>query len=109
VHGLRRRRSGRHFFGAKRWPEGIGILALAFHGHSRSIGIHFQLTSSITHAEHSRHGLDICRPSGKAAAPVIIFFYGGAWRSAEAFIADTLRSAELGSRWPHNSHNIAVI
>lgn len=45
------------------------------------MGIHIQLTPSIAYAELSRHRLDICRPSGKAAAPVIIFFYGGAWRS----------------------------
>ena len=73
------------------------------------MAVHIALTSSIAYAERSRHRLDICRPSDAIDAPVIIFFYGGAWRSAEAFIADTLRSAELGSRWPHNSHNIAVI
>jgi acetyl esterase/lipase len=39
------------------------------------------LTSSIGYAERSRHRLDICRPNGSVAAPVIIFFYGGAWRS----------------------------
>jgi acetyl esterase/lipase len=39
------------------------------------------LTSSIAYAERSRHRLDICRPSASVAAPVIIFFYGGAWRS----------------------------
>jgi acetyl esterase/lipase len=39
------------------------------------------LTSSIAYAERSRHRLDICRPSRSVAAPVIIFFYGGAWRS----------------------------
>jgi acetyl esterase/lipase len=39
------------------------------------------LTQSIAYAEHSRHRLDVCRPRGIAAAPVIIFFYGGAWQS----------------------------
>jgi acetyl esterase/lipase len=39
------------------------------------------LTSSIAYADRSRHRLDICRPNGSVAAPVIIFFYGGAWRS----------------------------
>jgi acetyl esterase/lipase len=39
------------------------------------------LTSSIAYAERSRHRLDICRPQDSVAAPVIIFFYGGAWRS----------------------------
>ena len=39
-----------------------------------------QLTQSIAYAERSRHRLDVCRPRGAAAAPVIIFFYGGAWQ-----------------------------
>jgi acetyl esterase/lipase len=40
-----------------------------------------QLTPSIAYAERSRHSLDICRPRDAIAAPVIIFFYGGAWQS----------------------------
>lgn len=40
-----------------------------------------QLTRSIAYAAHSRHRLDICRPVNAAGAPVIVFFYGGAWRS----------------------------
>jgi acetyl esterase/lipase len=40
-----------------------------------------QLTPSIAYAERSRHRLDICRPRDAIAAPVIIFFYGGAWQS----------------------------
>jgi acetyl esterase/lipase len=40
-----------------------------------------QLTQSIAYAERSRHRLDVCRPRDAAAAPVIIFFYGGAWQS----------------------------
>jgi acetyl esterase/lipase len=40
-----------------------------------------QLTQSISYAERSRHRLDVCRPRGVAAAPVIVFFYGGAWQS----------------------------
>jgi acetyl esterase/lipase len=40
-----------------------------------------QLTQSLAYAERSRHRLDVCRPRGAAAAPVIIFFYGGAWQS----------------------------
>ena len=39
-----------------------------------------QLTQSIAYAERSRHRLDVCQPRGAAAAPVIIFFYGGAWQ-----------------------------
>src|SRR6202008_4197831 len=40
-----------------------------------------QLTQSIGYAERSRHRLDVCRPRGAVAAPVVIFFYGGAWQS----------------------------
>ena len=40
-----------------------------------------QLTQSVTYAERSRHRLDVCQPRGAVAAPVIIFFYGGAWQS----------------------------
>ena len=40
-----------------------------------------KLTQSIVYAERSRHRLDVCRPCWAAAAPVIIFFYGGAWQS----------------------------
>lgn len=40
-----------------------------------------QLTQSIAYAGRSRHRLDVCRPRGVAAAPVIVFFYGGAWQS----------------------------
>ncbi len=40
-----------------------------------------KLTRSIAYAERSRHRLDVCRPAGAAAAPVVVFFYGGAWRS----------------------------
>jgi acetyl esterase/lipase len=40
-----------------------------------------QFTHSITYAQRSRHRLDICRPRQAIAAPVIIFFYGGAWQS----------------------------
>ena len=39
------------------------------------------LTASIRYAEGARHTLDVCRPKTAAAAPVIVFFYGGGWRS----------------------------
>ncbi len=38
-------------------------------------------TRSIAYAGRSRHTLDVCRPADAIAAPVIVFFYGGAWRS----------------------------
>jgi acetyl esterase/lipase len=40
-----------------------------------------KLTPSIAYAERSRHGLDIRRPADAVAAPVVVFFYGRAWRS----------------------------
>src|SRR5581483_1205365 len=45
------------------------------------MGIGIKLTRSIAYAERSRHRLDICRPARPEPAPVVVFFYGGAWRS----------------------------
>ena len=39
------------------------------------------LTASIAYADGARHTLDVCRPKSATAAPVIVFFYGGGWRS----------------------------
>jgi acetyl esterase/lipase len=39
------------------------------------------LTTSIAYADGPRHTLDVCRPKVATAAPVIVFFYGGGWRS----------------------------
>jgi acetyl esterase/lipase len=39
------------------------------------------LTASIAYAEGARHTLDVCRPKTATAAPVVVFFYGGGWRS----------------------------
>jgi acetyl esterase/lipase len=36
---------------------------------------------SIAYAGRVRQTLDVCRPRDAAAAPVVVFFYGGAWRS----------------------------
>jgi acetyl esterase/lipase len=38
-------------------------------------------TASIPYANGPRHTLDVCRPKAATAAPVIVFFYGGGWRS----------------------------
>jgi acetyl esterase/lipase len=48
---------------------------------SAAMVFRIQLTQSVAYAERSRHRLDVCRPRHVTAAPVIIFFYGGAWRS----------------------------
>ena len=39
------------------------------------------IASSIAYGGRARQTLDVCRPVDAAAAPVIVFFYGGAWRS----------------------------
>jgi acetyl esterase/lipase len=39
------------------------------------------LTASSAYAPGARHTLDVCRPKTATAAPVIVFFYGGGWRS----------------------------
>jgi acetyl esterase/lipase len=38
-------------------------------------------TASIAYAKGARHTLDVCRPKAATAAPVVVFFYGGGWRS----------------------------
>jgi acetyl esterase/lipase len=38
-------------------------------------------TRSIAYAKGARHTLDVCRPKTATAAPVVVFFYGGGWRS----------------------------
>jgi acetyl esterase/lipase len=48
---------------------------------SAAMAFSIQLTHSIAYAERSRHRLDVCRPRNAVGAPVIVFFYGGAWQS----------------------------
>jgi acetyl esterase/lipase len=38
-------------------------------------------TCSIPYAGKARQTLDVCRPVHAVGAPVVVFFYGGAWRS----------------------------
>jgi acetyl esterase/lipase len=40
-----------------------------------------KISQSIPYAERRRQTLDICWPVAAANAPVVVFFYGGAWRS----------------------------
>ena len=40
-----------------------------------------KIKCSIAYAGRARHTLDVCRPVRAVAAPVVVFFYGGAWRS----------------------------
>jgi acetyl esterase/lipase len=43
-------------------------------------------TRSVAYAEHSRNMLDVYWPADVVAAPVVIFFYGGAWRSGNKWL-----------------------
>lgn len=41
----------------------------------------YRLTAAIAYGSHPRQQLDVYRPGkGAGAAPVVVFFYGGAWR-----------------------------
>jgi acetyl esterase/lipase len=40
-----------------------------------------ELTRDFPYARGARHRLDICRPKSASAAPIVVFFYGGGWRS----------------------------
>jgi len=57
--------------------------SLAFNeGRSRRIlPRRIAFTGSIAYANGARHTLDVCRPKSATAAPVVVFFYGGGWRS----------------------------
>src|SRR5580692_11816467 len=39
------------------------------------------VTRDIAYADGERHTLDVCWPRTATAAPVVVFFYGGGWRS----------------------------
>lgn len=50
------------------------------------------ITRDVAYGDESRHKLDIYRPEKADGAPVIVFFYGGGWKSGDkadyAFVAD---------------------
>jgi acetyl esterase/lipase len=61
-------------------------LASDMHAFSANPGRRFlprriALTRDIAYAEGERHTLDVCRPKNVTGAPVVVFFYGGGWRS----------------------------
>lgn len=43
----------------------------------------YRAQTGIRYGAHPRHQLDVYRPLDAAAAPVIVFFYGGNWNSGE--------------------------
>jgi acetyl esterase/lipase len=45
------------------------------------MGHAIKLVRAFAYADGARRTLDVCHPVGAVAAPVVIFFYGGAWRS----------------------------
>lgn len=45
------------------------------------MGQAIRITRSISYGGRARHRLDVFRPAAAVATPVVIFFYGGAWRS----------------------------
>jgi acetyl esterase/lipase len=45
------------------------------------MGHAIKLARSFAYADGARQTLDVCHPVGAVSAPVVIFFYGGAWRS----------------------------
>lgn len=51
-------------------------------------------TSDLSYAEGPRHGVDVYRPRGGGAHPVVVFFYGGNWdsgsRQAYRFVGQSL-------------------
>jgi acetyl esterase/lipase len=53
----------------------------AFGASRRILPRRISLTASIAYAQGARHTLDICRPKSASAATVVVFFYGGGWRS----------------------------
>src|SRR5580658_10592982 len=55
--------------------------SLAFNESRRLLPHRIAFTTSIAYAKGARHTLDVCRPKSATAAPVIVFFYGGGWRS----------------------------
>ncbi|MGI9039023.1 MAG: alpha/beta hydrolase [Gemmatimonadota bacterium] len=56
----------------------------------------FVRASAIEYGTEPRQKLDVYRPLGATAAPVVLFFYGGRWRSGERgeflFVAEALTS-----------------
>jgi len=50
------------------------------------MGHAIRLARSFPYADGARQTLDVCHPAGAEAAPVVVFFYGGAWRSGNKWL-----------------------
>lgn len=43
----------------------------------------YRLERDLAYGEHPRQRLDVYRPAGTDTGPVVVFFYGGSWRSGD--------------------------
>jgi len=79
----------------------IMLAAMPLAGCSPSSALNFftwrhgvEITRSIAYGEGVRRTLDVYRPAGAAAAPIVVFFYGGSWQRGRKeiylFVAATL-------------------
>ena len=50
------------------------------------MGHAIKLVHSFAYADDARQTLDVCHPIGAVEAPVVIFFYGGAWQSGNKWL-----------------------
>ena len=61
---------------------------------------HYTRTANVAYGAESRHVLDIYRPAARLpSAPLVVFFYGGGWRSGDKdnyeFVASALTEAGI--------------
>lgn len=70
-----------------RWPAAL-LATLALSGCSPADALNvvawrhgLEITHSVAYGEGPRRTLDVYRPRGAAALPVVVFFYGGSWQS----------------------------
>ncbi len=73
-----------------RWPLSLcgALLGLALagcqHAYFRALNVGRQIPESVQYDREAQLSLDIHRPANPAAnAPVVVFYYGGAWTSGE--------------------------
>jgi acetyl esterase/lipase len=65
----------------------VSMVALLLTGCSPAAPLNFlawrhgvEITRSVAYGEGARQTLDVYRPNNAAAAPVVVFFYGGSWQ-----------------------------
>jgi acetyl esterase/lipase len=71
------------------WPVGLLVTLLLTGCSPASVLNSFvsragvDITRSVAYGDGQRRTLDIYRPANAAAAPVVVFFYGGSWQSGD--------------------------